>query len=476
MPRRGRVVVRALFVAIALLIVLVAAALWFHPGRALRVATGTTAHDLCSETFVSGLDPRRTFAESLAPRPGYRLVARGMRLDVDRDRHEVRASFLGSFASRAMFRPGWGCVLAYGGAPLVGPAAGAAARAASAPVEAAEPALVEASEPRLKAALDAAFAEPEQAPHRWTKAVLVVHEGRIVAERYAPGYGVDTPILGFSMSKSVTNALVGILVRQGRLAIAGPAPIAAWQANGDPRAAITIEELMRMTSGLDLDENGSGFDPSNIMLYTEPDMAGYAERARLIAVPGRRWSYSSASTQILARIVRDAVGGSGEAVQRFAREELFEPLGMRHMTMEMDGTGTPVGAHYMLATARDWGRLGQLYLDDGMAGGRRILPAGWADFSATATLDTDYGAGWWTNRSEHPWALGRLRLGMPGDTFFASGNLGQRIAVVPSAHLVVVRMGRSLTPGYDVEGFAKLVAAAVTAVRPSSGAAPAAPR
>jgi CubicO group peptidase (beta-lactamase class C family) len=476
MPRRRRPFSRALLVAIALLAILVAATLWFRPGRALRVATGTTAHDLCSETFVSRLDPRQTFTESLAPRPGYRLVAWGIRYDVDRVRHDVRAWFLGGFASRAIFRPGWGCVLANGDAPIAAPAAFSSVRAASAPDELAEPAVVEPREPRWKAALDAAFAEPDEAPHRWTKAVVVVHKGRIVAERYAPGYGVDTPILGFSMSKSVTNALVGILVRQGRLAVAAPAPIASWHVTDDPRAAITIEQLMRMTSGLDLDEDGSGFDPSNVMLYTEPDMAGYAERARLVVSPGKRWSYSSASTQVLARIVRDAVGGSGEAVQRFARDELFEPLGMRSMTMETDGTGTPVGAHYMLATARDWARLGCLYLDDGMAAGRRILPAGWAAFSATATLDTDYGAGWWTNRSEHPRALGRRRLGMPRDAFFASGNLGQRIAVVPSAHLVVVRMGRSLTPGYDVEGFAKLVAAAVEAVQPQGDTASAAKR
>jgi CubicO group peptidase (beta-lactamase class C family) len=462
MSRRSRSI--ALFASLAVLIGLVVATFWFRPGRALRVATGTTAHDLCSETFVSGLDPRRTFAESLAPRPGYRLIARAIRYEVDRDRHEVHASLLGHFASRAVFRPGAGCVLVFGKEAIDTPSVDSIAREVNAADNLAAPAVVEPSDPRLKAALDAAFAEPAQPPHRWTKAVVVLHDGRIVAERYAPGYGVDTPILGFSMSKSVTATLVGILVRQGKLAVAAPAPIAAWHAPGDPRAAITIEQLMRMTSGLDLDEDGSGFDPSNIMFYTEPDMAGYAERARAIAAPGTRWSYSSASTQLLARIVRDAVGGSGEAVQRFARDELFAPLGMRGMTMETDATGTPVGAHYMLATARDWARLGRLYLDDGVAGGKRILPASWAAFCATATLDTDYGAGWWTNRSANPHALGRQRLGMPGDTFFASGNLGQRIAVVPSVHLVIVRMGRSLTPGYDVEGFAKLVAAAVDAV------------
>ena len=254
----------------------------------------------------------------------------------------------------------------------------------------------------------------------------MLHDGRVVAERYAPGYGIDTPLLGWSMTKSVINALVGILVRQGRLSVAGPAPVPAWRDPSDPRHAITVEQLMRMTSGLALDETNTGFDPSSRMLSTEPDMAGFAESASLQAPPGTRYHYSSPSTLILSRIVRDAVGGRAEDVRRFAARELFAPLGMRGVTLEFDAAGTPVGSSYMYATARDWARFGLLYANDGVAGGRRILPEGWVGYSASPTPGSrdGYGAGFFTNRGRErvrtsPRARRHarrflLRLGHPG--------------------------------------------------------------
>jgi CubicO group peptidase (beta-lactamase class C family) len=443
---------------------------WRQPDRALHVATGSVAHNLCTETFVSGLDPDQTYAESLAPMPGFEFVRWGIRYRVDRERKEVQATFAGGFESRAVFRDRFGCVLIHDHETIATPSA------SDLPPLSATPALeapVEPADPRLKAALDAAFVEPAHPPHRWTKAVVVMQDGKIVAERYAPGYTVDTPILAFSVSKSVTNALIGILVREGRLKVNEPAPFAAWQDANDPRHPITIEQLMRMTSGLDLDETGTGFDPSNQMFYDEPDMAAYAESAKLIAAPGTRWHYSSASTHLLARIVRDAAGGNADAVQRFAFDELFGPVGMRHVTMEMDATGTPVGAHYMLASARDWARFGQLYLQDGVIDGKRILPAGWIAFSTTPTLDTTYGAGWWVNRrvvsADQP---AQEKTGMPlmpdvpADTFYALGNLGQYIAVVPSKKLVVVRLGRSHEPFFGARHFEALLAACVAATSP----------
>lgn len=460
-------------IAIALaLIAGVSACGVFRPDRAMRVATGVAAHDLCSETFVSGLDPKQVFDESLKPRPGFHLVGWSMRYTIDRERREVRASLAGTLASRALHRPGAGCVLVHGDAalPAVPPAPPPRAPALLPSIAASDEVVVPAR-PELKAVLDAAFAEPAAPPHERTKAVVVLHEGRVVAERYAPGYRVDTPILGFSISKSVINALLGILVRQGKLDVRAPAPIAAWQDPGDPRRAVTVEHLMRMTSGLDLDETGSGFDPSNQMFYVETDMAGYAERAKLKVQPGTRWYYSSAGVHLLARIVRDRAGGSGDAVQRFAADELFHPLGMRHVTMETDATGTPIGAHYMLATARDWARFGSLYLDDGVVGGRRILPEGWITFSTTPTLETDYGAGWWPNRTLNPRGerLSKLDMplmpGVPPDTFYALGNLGQYVAVIPSQRMVIVRLGRSQAKDFDVRNFEALVAGSVAALK-----------
>jgi CubicO group peptidase (beta-lactamase class C family) len=221
---------------------------------------------------------------------------------------------------------------------------------------------------------------------------------------------------------------------------------------------------MRMTSGLALDETNTGFDPSSQMVYLHNDMAGFAAKAAIIAPPGTRWAYSSASTQLLALIIRDIVGGP-EQTLAFAWRELFNPLGMRNVTLEFDATGTLQGSAYMLASARDWARFGLLYLNDGMIGGHRILPDEWVDFSASATLGTDYGAGFWTNRSEHEHAKGRVRSGIPRDAFFALGDLGQRIVVLPSQHLVIVRLGDSVDPTGDLGGFERLVKEVIAATK-----------
>ncbi len=373
------------------------------------------AHDLCSETFVAGLDPQQTFAESIAPRPGMRRLGWALRYDVDHAKREAKASLLGTIASRAVYRESWGCVLVHGDERIDTPPQLRTGTLSELPI-------VDPQTPALKSAMDAAFVEPVKAPHRWTRAVVVVHNGRIVGERYAPGYGVDTPMLGFSMTKSVMNALVGILVQQGRLSVDKPAPIAAWQGAQDPRRMLTLEDLMRMDTGLALDETGSGFDPSNQMFYDEADMAGYAERAEVVSAPHTRWYYSSASTHLVARIVRDAVGGDGASVQRFAARELFDPLGMQHVVMEMDATGTPVGGHYLYASARDWARFGQLFLDDCVVDGQRLLPEGWVRWSSEPTLGTAYGAGWWTTRGDHPAAAHWRSVGIPADTFLRSAT------------------------------------------------------
>jgi CubicO group peptidase (beta-lactamase class C family) len=311
--------------------------------------------------------------------------------------------------------------------------------------------------PEFEAALDSAFREPSQPPYRRVKAIVILHNGRLVAERYAPGYSVDTPILGYSLSKSVTNALIGIPVRQGKLSVGQRAPVAAWNNPSDPRRAITIDQLLRMTSGLALEESDSGLDPVSRMLFLESDMAAFAEHAPLQAAPGSKWDYTSGNTLILSRIIRDAVGGRAQDVVEFARRELFEPLGITTATIEFDATGTPVGSMYILASARDWARFGKLYLNDGVAHGKRILPEGWVNYSAAPTLDTDYGAGFLTNRGSHGDADGRMHAGMPEDSFYGSGNLGQRIVIIPSAGLVIVRLGLTHSPGFDMKGLLRLV-------------------
>ncbi|MFB9266167.1 serine hydrolase domain-containing protein [Bradyrhizobium erythrophlei] len=453
--------------ALVLLAVPVAAAAYFRVDRAIHVATGVVAHNVCSKTFVSGFDPETVFAETME-REGLRRLRRVLAFRIDPAAKTVDASALG-LSSRAAFHEGFGCVLLNGATPPYLPKSDLdTMKKPKAPPllpEIASPEIVEPDDPALKAALDHAFEEPAEPPFRRTKAVVVVHDGKVIAERYARGVGVDTPLLGFSMTKSVVNALIGLLTQQGLTSPSLPAPIPEWRGASDPRREIEVEHLLRMTTGLALDETNSGFDPSSQMIALEPDMAAFAIGAPSVGLPGKRWHYSSPTTLILSRIIRDATGGPEQALA-FAWRELFNPLGMRNVTLEVDGAGTIIGSTYMLASARDWAKFGLLYLNDGVVGGKRMLHEDWVDFSAAATLGTDYGAGFWTNRSEHPSAKGRVRLGMPRDAFFASGDLGQRIVIIPTQRLVIVRLGDSVDPTGDIRGLARLVKDVIAAVQP----------
>jgi CubicO group peptidase (beta-lactamase class C family) len=452
--------------AAVVLTALTVAAITYRPDRAIRVATGVVAHNVCSKAFVSGLDPQTVFSETIE-HDGLRRLRRLFKFQLDRAAATVDASVVGMFGSQAVFHEGLGCVLRHGTKePYILKSDIDALKIPKSPPLLAEIAgadVVQPADPALKAALDHAFEEPAEPPYRRTKAVVVVHDGKIIAERYAAGVGVDTPLLGFSMTKSVVNALIGVLTQQGLVTPSMPAPVPEWR--GDIRREIEVEHLLRMTTGLALDETNSGFDPSSQMIYLYDDMAGLAVNAAVIAPPGTRWAYSSPTTQLLARIVRDAVGGP-EQTLAFAWRELFNPLGMRNVTLEFDASGTLQGSTYMLASARDWARFGLLYLNDGVVGGKRVLHEDWVDFSAAATLDSDYGAGFWTNRSEHPNAKVRVRLGIPRDAFFASGDLGQRIVIMSSQHLVVVRLGDSVDPTGDIRGLARLVKEVIAALQP----------
>ena len=433
-----------------------------RPDRAIRVATGVVAHSVCAKTFVSGLDPQTAFSETIE-RASLRRVRTALRFHVDRTAMSVDASAAWMFGSRAVYHEGLGCVLRHGTRePYVLRSDIDALKVPKSPPlldEIAGPDVVAPSNPALKAALDHAFEEPAEPPFRRTKAVVVVHDGKVIAERYASGIGVNTPLPGFSMTKSVTNALIGVLTQQGLVTPSMPAPIPEWR--GDPRREIEVEHLLRMTTGLALDEANSFSE----MVYLQDDMAGFAVKAALVAPPGTRWAYSSPTTQLLARIIRDAVGGPEQSLA-FAWRELFNPLGMRNVTLEFDATGTLQGSTHMLASARDWARFGLLFVNDGAVGGKRLLHEDWVDFSAAATLDTDYGAGFWTNRSEHESAKDRVRSGIPRDAFFAAGDLGQRIVIMPSQRLVVVRLGDNFDPTGDVKGLARLVKEVIAAVGP----------
>lgn len=454
---------RRLLILPLILIGLLGAGLWGCADlrRAVAVPVHFTSHQLCSAVFIGGADPARFFAEAVAPQiaPADAL----MDFEVDRAGQAVDASLAGLVESRAVYRGASGCLVMQEVMPAPAGTDVTPAPTAGGPI-------VEPEDPRLRSALDRAFDETAEAPHRRTQAVVIAVDGRIIAERYAPGVTPTTPLPGWSMTKSIANAVLGILVRDGRLATDAPAPVAAWQ--GDERRRIRIDDLLRMTSGLDLGDSVAPgwtamFDRSAQMAYAMPDMAGFAQAAPLAAEPGTLWRYSDGSIQILSGILRDTIRSGGEDFATFVRRELFAPLGMTGATIETDATGTPLLYAQMWAPARDWARFGDLFAHDGVVGGRRILPPGWVDASARQTEgseDFGYGAGFWTNRGDGPAIRYRLGLGLPEGSFMARGNEGQYVVVVPRLKLVVVRMARAFTPRGDIEAAARLVGDVIAVV------------
>ena len=424
-----------------------------RPDRLIRIASGATSQNVCSGTFVTGLDPDRVYREEIRPEGGMGLIAWALHYDVDRDARRVRTRILDGFETTSAFHDGYGCRLEF---PNAVPLAPVPPRAESRPVDdIAGPDPVPPTDRALTRALDAAFAPEEDGAARFTRAIVVVHDGRVIAERYATGIGVDTPLLSHSLAKSVTNALVGILVRQGKLSLDRTLAPPAWSG-----AAVNVDQLLRMTSGLPLDE-GAGPGLAQQMWFTEPDGDAFAEKTPLAAEPGRKWAYGNLGYAVLSRLVRDAAGGTPRSVAEFAERELFAPLGMMRALLEFDGAGSPMGSNAFFASARDWARFGLLYLNDGVANGRRILPEGWVGDATRRTLDTGYGAGFWLDVTDAPMEVWPgAHWGMPGapqDAYFGRGYLGQYIVVVPSEHLVVVRMGVSRARGGGIEGMGALV-------------------
>ena len=308
--------------------------------------------------------------------------------------------------------------------------------------------------PGLTASIDKLFADTD----RWgtTYAVVVVHRGRLVAERYggalehwdAEAEPVEpaTRLLSWSMAKSVLHAAIGILVGEGQLDLEAPAPVPAW--SGDERAAITLDHLLAMRDGLAFAEDYEDAGRSDVieMLFGsgEHDVAAYAEARPLAHPPGEVFNYSSGTSNIVSAILGRTVG-SGKDTVSFLCSRLFEPIGMSSAEPRLDGAGTFIGSSYLYASARDYARFGLLYLRDGTWDGRRLLPEGWVDRARRhRSTDPDdgrgYGSHWWVDFED------------PRGGFWASGYDGQFIRCLPALDLIVVRLGKS--PGDQSDNLA----------------------
>ena len=420
-----------------------------------NVASAFYAKTLCSGIFVSGRDAEVVIAEDvLADMTG---SMRRFRADIERKQGLVISSVFGLAHRSALYRPGLGCTLvnattpealrrqAEGFVPLIPALDSGAPWPKGRRVDTGVlPEGVDAQ--RLSAALDAGFAEPYEDLLRRTRAVVVVFRGRIIAERYSAGITPDMPLAGWSMGKSVANALAGVLTREGVLDVEKSALFPEWLGPGDPRGGITVNHLLRMTSGLDFDHpHARMLSDVRKMLFVDGDAAAYAKSKPASVAPGLSWTYGSGDSVILSHVMRRALGGKDTDYFNFPRRALFAKLGMSSAVAEPDASGSFLFPAFVHASPRDWARFGLFILNDGIWEGERILPEGWVEYSLMPTPQSggDYAAHFWRRVPDFLRPVYASPRQLPDDRFYMLGHDGQMIAVVPSRQLAVLRLGLS---------------------------------
>lgn len=413
----------------------------------LPTATGITAKQVCSLTFVSGLDPDRAralYVDPLLGEPAALISAR-----VDRGDRSVHSRALGLWHNEAVYREGLGCTLVHNDRDFD--------RDLSVPWPQ-EPVYFDLDTAHrdahfntgaLEAAIETGFEDPQGL--RNTLAVVVLHEGRLVAERYAPGLSRENRLHSWSMAKSVAATLAGAMTLNGELDIYAEGGIDLLDGLGPEAEATTIDDLLRMTGGRAVHEYNDGTDPNSDMLFTETDMAAFSASRERLHPPGAHWEYMSGDTVLATREMQSRLGDTLEDQLRAVRERVFAPVGAYSPIFEADAAGTLQGSSYIYATPQDWARLMQLYLDDGMAGSQRVLPEGWRDYVTTPTpgSDGDYGSGFW------------LAPNLTPQAFYMSGFQGQATIAVPEHDLVIVRMGATTLTNTGTFTMARAVVAAL---------------
>lgn len=437
-----------------IILIVASGAIWLTvaPPELLRVGDGYAAKIICSNVFIAGRDPDIVLAHDVQA-PGNPLL-RLVRASVDRDAGVVTARILGLFApGYAVYRGALGCASVPDG-DLKAAVDATPMLENNSPVEKSDALWPEGDRvdigPDSKIAslvADQALAGPSM------RAIVVVHGGRIVAEAYGEGFGPRTPLIGWSMTKTVNAAIIGRLMLDGRISFDDANLLPQWQK--DDRARIRLSDLLGMESGLAFNENYGNVSDVTRMLYLDPDMVELPANASLVAQPGARFSYSSGTSVLLSRIWMNRVGNENAALT-YPRDALFNPLGMSSAVFEADARGTLAGSSYLYATARDWARFGQFLLQDGIWNGKRLLPEGFVGAMRTPTAASN---GIYTQ--VQAWLAGpgggtSAEFGLPEDTFWMEGHDGQSVAIVPSADLVVVRLG--LTPiwlGYHPQKLVK---------------------
>lgn len=296
---------------------------------------------------------------------------------------------------------------------------------------------------KLNAAVANAF-DTKGAIKKRTRSVLVIYKDKIIAEKYDTGFDKNSKLLGWSMTKSITSALFGILQKQGKYDIYKPAPIAAWQ--NDERKIITTNDLLHMNSGLEWEEDYNAISDVTKMLFQAEDMTRVQLEKPAAFKPNTHWNYSSGTTNLLSGILRKQFKTHQEYLD-FWYSALIDKIGMNSMVIETDMAGNYVGSSYGWATTRDWSKFGLLYLHKGNWNGEQIFDENWAKYTATPTNTSNgrYGGHFWLNASGHFPDVSR-------DMYYCSGFQGQMVAIIPSLELVIVRMGLKENPNFDFNG------------------------
>jgi CubicO group peptidase (beta-lactamase class C family) len=449
-----------LIVVVVLLILLIEYA-W----RSFPLISGYAAKNVCSAIFLQKRNAGDVKKEELGEFP--KSLAR---ISIDWKDSSVTASVFGLAKRKAIFRKGLG-------ATLVNDITETQLRAQSFNLPSTAPAADfntvfpygdqisyvipdSIDGQKLSAAVDYAFsASQEKLKNVQTRAVLILYDGQLITEKYAPGFNADMPMLGWSMAKSITGALIGVLVKQGRLQLDQPAPVQQWNDKNDKRHFITLEALLQQRSGLNFQEKYTGYSEVTNMLFNKGDMADYTASLPLAHNPGTVFNYSSGNSNILSKIIRTTVGEND--YHSFPYLNLFYKLGMKSALLEPDASGSFVGSSYVYATARDYARFGLLYYNDGVWHGERILPEGWVKKTQIAPASNpyrNYGYQWWLNGSDEKDISKKAYPDVPSDMYYADGYGGQNIYIIPSKKLLIVRLGLN---AMDEDGFLKRVVAAV---------------
>lgn len=429
-------ILKWLALAVAALAVVALGWLYFMPPELLRVGTAYASKIVCSNAFIASRDPAEVLADDVQA-PGHPLLKY---VSVTREDDHVTARLFGFIAEQtALSRPGLGCAVVADGD------LDAARKVALAEVPSTDlsdlewPLGDQVSRPQ-SAEVNAVLAD-EALAGPGMRAIVVVKDGRVIAERYGDGFDADTPLMGWSMTKTVTAALVAARIAEGKLAYDQDKLVPEWT---DDRAKIKVSDLLAMQSGLDLEESYGDVNDVTRMLFLEPDQAKFVEAKALEAQPGMKFEYTTGSAVLLTQLWMNTFADLKEALA-YPRKALFGPTGMTSAIMEPDETGTFSGGSLMYATARDWARFGLLLVNRGDWNGQQVLPAEFADRVATATQRSE---GVYTGGLAWKLASGDRKgepvANIPDDTYWAIGHDGQFMAMVPSENLVVVRLG--LTP------------------------------